>query len=334
VNTSAEPQHIDPPQTWSDERFQLALELVEKSSRLSRQIQDRFGKESISKSDSSPVTVADLSVQVVVALSLAQAFPEDRLIAEETSEQLTSDGELLVQLQTLIEPHVGRRSRDDILGCFRSLQSGLSGFSWILDPIDGTKGFLRGDQFAIALAGMRDGGLKFGLLGCPRLGVSGVEHGPGVLGVAYLGKGTWQSELGSMEWEPVTVSKCERAQDVRLLRSFEAGHTNEVQIEDFIRSQGIEAPPVRLDSQAKYLLLARGDAEAVVRCLSPKRPDYKEKIWDQAAGAIVVTEAGGYIADLKGEKLDFSTGRTLLHNTGVIAHNTALSKLDWAKLGA
>jgi len=116
------------------------------------------------------------------------------------------------------------------------------------------------------------------------------------------------------------------------LRSFEASHTNEGQLESFVEAEGIAAPPVRLDSQAKYLLLARGDAEAVVRCLSPKRPDYREKIWDQAAGAIMVTEAGGRIEDLCGKPLDFSTGPTLSRNVGVRAHNGLLDDLNWSIL--
>jgi len=40
---------------------------------------------------------------------------------------------------------------------------------WTLDPIDGTKGFLRREQYAIALAFIRDGRVELGVLGCPEL---------------------------------------------------------------------------------------------------------------------------------------------------------------------
>ena len=40
---------------------------------------------------------------------------------------------------------------------------------WTLDPIDGTKGFIRGDQYAIALALIEQGQVKVGVLGCPSL---------------------------------------------------------------------------------------------------------------------------------------------------------------------
>jgi 3'(2'), 5'-bisphosphate nucleotidase len=58
-----------------------------------------------------------------------------------------------------------------------------------------------------------------------------------------------------------------------------------------------------------------------VRLISPRRPDYREKIWDQAAGSIVITEAGGRITDLDGQPLDFSQGRTLAANRGILATN-------------
>ena len=53
----------------------------------------------------------------------------------------------------------------------------------------------------------------------------------------------------------------------------------------------------------------------------PTRPDYEEKIWDHAAGSIVITEAGGRVTDVRGVDLDFSLGRTLKDNKGVIVTN-------------
>lgn len=44
---------------------------------------------------------------------------------------------------------------------------GLSGRHWVLDPVDGTLGFVRGDQYAIALALIEDGNAVLGVLGCP-----------------------------------------------------------------------------------------------------------------------------------------------------------------------
>ena len=72
-----------------------------------------------------------------------------------------------------------------------------------------------------------------------------------------------------------------------------------------------------MDSQAKYAAVATGMADAYLRL--PTRKDYQEKIWDHAAGAFVLEQAGGKISDVFGKELDFSQGRTLKNNRGVIA---------------
>jgi 3'(2'), 5'-bisphosphate nucleotidase len=74
-----------------------------------------------------------------------------------------------------------------------------------------------------------------------------------------------------------------------------------------------------MDSQCKYAAVARGDASVYLRL--PTRSDYEEKIWDHAAGWIMVNEAGGEVTDVRGEPLDFSLGRTLRRNKGVVATN-------------
>ena len=75
--------------------------------------------------------------------------------------------------------------------------------------------------------------------------------------------------------------------------------------------------PVRLDSQAKYAVVARGEAGAYLRL--PTLAGYEEKIWDHAAGYVTITEAGGKVTDIEGKRLDFSLGRTLRDNRGVVA---------------
>jgi 3'(2'), 5'-bisphosphate nucleotidase len=74
-----------------------------------------------------------------------------------------------------------------------------------------------------------------------------------------------------------------------------------------------------MDSQAKYGIVARGDAEIYLRM--PTRADYREKIWDHAAGALIVEEAGGTVTDILGRPLDFHQGRELSGNRGVVVTN-------------
>jgi 3'(2'), 5'-bisphosphate nucleotidase len=85
---------------------------------------------------------------------------------------------------------------------------------------------------------------------------------------------------------------------------------------------GISNEPVRLDSQAKYAIVADGRADMYLRL--PTRKDYVEKIWDHAGGVLVVEEAGGRVTDVTGKPLDFTQGRGLERNRGVIVTNGKL----------
>ena len=110
----------------------------------------------------------------------------------------------------------------------------------------------------------------------------------------------------------------------RLLRSVESGHTNISKMDYLAEELVVEVEPVRMDSQAKYMLLAAGKGDLYLRFLSSKQPDYKEKIWDQAAGSLVIEESGGKITDLHGKTLDFNAGKTLANNRGILASNASL----------
>ena len=87
-------------------------------------------------------------------------------------------------------------------------------------------------------------------------------------------------------------------------------------------SLGIQREPVRLDSQAKYAVVARGEGDLYLRL--PTRADYREKIWDHAGGVLVVEEAGGRVSDIDGKPLDFTQGRELSANRGVVVTNGKL----------
>ena len=119
------------------------------------------------------------------------------------------------------------------------------------------------------------------------------------------------------------------------MRSYESGHTNVEALEALAVSLGIPKDQcVLMDSQAKYACMAAGGAELLFRLLSPAQPDYRECIWDQAAGSIVVEEAGGRVTDLRGAPLDFSQGLRLAANIGVFASNGRLHEAGLAALAA
>lgn len=144
--------------------------------------------------------------------------------------------------------------------------------------------------------------------------------------IAMRGQGCWVTPLNDPEapLDRLTVSSIESLKDARVLRSAEAGHTNVSQLDQLLAHMGVTAGPVCMDSQAKYAMLAAGQGDLLFRLLSPRQPDYREMIWDQAAGSLVVEEAGGAVSDLDGKRLDFTPGRTLARNRGVVASNAVL----------
>ena len=304
----------------------FAIESVRQASYLVRQVQSELVSVALSKSDFSPVTVGDFAAQALVGYLLGKSFPEDILVAEEDSASLCGpdQGGLLEQVTGYVGRFVNGARPDQICAWIDLGKGTPNRRFWTLDPIDGTKGYLRGDQYAIALALIEDEQVQLGVLGCPNLSDAYRPDvdGPGSVVIAARGEGTWTTSMASaLEYDPITVSERQDTTQTRLLRSFEAQHTNVQYLDRLVETLGILASPVLMDSQAKYAILASGKADAMIRLLSSERPEYREKIWDVAAGSIVVEEAGGKVTDLHGKALDFSTGRELVNNRGVLVTN-------------
>ncbi len=311
----------------------FSVEVVENTCRLARRIQDELATATIEKDDRSPVTVADFAVQAWIARRLGQSFPGEMLVGEESADLLRKPGnERLIErisgFLAEMEPDAGS---EDVLNWIDRGQGKLAQRFWVVDPIDGTKGFLRDAQYAVALALVEDGRVRLGVLGCPRLELSlqrgRVETRPsqqGCLLIAARGQGAWAKALGDGRFQKLAVSQVPDPNAAVVVRSVESGHTNVGRLEALLNFLGTRKEPLLMDSQAKYALLAAGQADLLLRLLSAGRPDYREKIWDQAAGSIVLEEAGGTITDLDGKPLDFSVGRKLVRNRGILASNGRL----------
>lgn len=308
-------------------KVRFAIDAVREAAQLVRRVQKEMVGDAISKDDKSPVTVADFAAQALIGKRLEETFPEMGFVGEESSESLqTAEGaETLKQITHFVSQAITGANSDDVCRWIDRGAGEPTTEFWTLDPVDGTKGFLRGDQYAVALAFLRDGKVRVGALGCPELaeGYRPDKGGAGSLLVARRGDGTFVRSLDDeqADWQKLKVSDSANITDARLLRSVEKAHTNTGSIGELVSTLNITADPVPMDSQAKYAVLASGHGDVNLRLISPSRPDYREKIWDQAAGSIVVEEAGGRITDLDGKPLDFSHGRTLATNRGVIATN-------------
>ncbi|MCJ7511817.1 MAG: hypothetical protein MUO23_02470 [Anaerolineales bacterium] len=301
----------------------FALQALRAGAQLAQRVQQECAVPATSKTDRSPVTVADYAVQAVVGGMLEARFPGDRLVAEEDSQALRAAPSVMSsQVREYVRQWMPGAMADEIWRWIDLGRGSAEHAYWVLDPVDGTKGFLRNDHYVVALARIVGSQVVLGGLGCPRLTNPGAPaDGLGSVVLAVRGEGSWITGLDAGGWQRLQVSAEKRPEKARLLRSFEAGHTDESMLDELARRLGCETPPVRMDSQAKYARLAQGEGELLFRLLSPARPDYREKVWDQAAGSIVVEEAGGQVSDLRGEPLDFGRGRELTANIGVLASN-------------
>jgi 3'(2'), 5'-bisphosphate nucleotidase len=312
--------------------LEIATAAVRQAARVCRTVQANLVTAATAeKKDKSPVTVADYASQAVVCMALHEAFPLDPIVGEEAADELrgTSDAakalldKVTASVRAVSEREIAETQVLDAIdrGGFAP-EPGKPGRYWALDPIDGTKGFLRGEQYAVALALVVDGQVVAGVLGCPNLPArDGGE--PGLLMRAVRGRGT--SVLGLDESDVAKVVQVDGVRETRGARfceSVESGHSDQDSSARIAAVLGITAEPHRIDSQCKYAAVARGDASIYLRL--PTRKDYQEKIWDHAAGVIVVEEAGGRVTDVRGAALDFWQGRTLAKNAGVICTSGAI----------
>jgi 3'(2'), 5'-bisphosphate nucleotidase len=191
--------------------------------------------------------------------------------------------------------------------------------------------------------------VQVGIVGCPRLSlttapapaaapadsperavVAAVEDdAQGGVAIAVRDRGAWWMSLTGGRLTRLSASTESDPAAARALHSRESRHSDSDELHRILRKLGSHTPPISMDGQAKQILLAAGAAELLMRI--PTVPDYHEAIWDQAAGSLLVEEAGGRVTDLEGRPLDFTTGRRLVRNTGLLASNRLLHE---AVLGA
>lgn len=315
---------------------QVALELIPQAMRIGRAVQSAIALEKWDKKDRSPVTVADLAIQAVISAGLTRAFPSIPLMGEESAAELRTP-----EMQPLVAQVVEQvctatqtsASAEDVLAAIDRGHEAIDTGSryWVLDPVDGTKGFLRREQYAIALALMEAGRPVFAALACPNLSTSAVAlAAPGQpLGHVYSairGQGTLEypvldgESLGSSR--EVHAASPHSPAASRWVERVESSDRNKDVSSQIAEAAGVTEAPLRLDSQAKYAVVARGEAALYLR--HTLDPAYREMVWDHAAGVLVIEEAGGRVTDLGGRPLDFTWGRRLEKNRGIVATSANL----------
>ncbi|OAY26116.1 PAP-specific phosphatase HAL2-like [Manihot esculenta] len=371
------------PEKYSKE-MEVAVRAVQMACSLCQKIQDSVISKATSqvqaKDDNSPVTVADWSVQATVSWILSESLGNTNvsILAEEDVQTLSKadkSGLLEAVVQNVNEclseaPRFGLKAPQMFLTTAEVLEAishcnstgGPTGRFWALDPVDGTLGFVRGDQYAVALALIEDGEVVLGVLGCPNYPMrkewlnyhhryhriiskltppTSESWDKGCVIYAKKGSGeAWMQPLirgqKKLVWpnsaRPVQVSSidnpalatfCEPVEKANSSHSFTAGLAHSV---------GLRTQPLRVYSMVKYAAIARGDAEIFMKFA---RAGYKEKIWDHAAGVVIIEEAGGVVTDAGGRPLDFSKGmylegldRGIIACAGAKLHDKIIKAVD------
>ncbi|MCY3683177.1 MAG: 3'(2'),5'-bisphosphate nucleotidase [Gemmatimonadetes bacterium] len=299
-----------------DREREVAVEAVREAARLCVDVRKSLVG-AMEKEDRSPVTVADFGSQALVCRRLKSVFPEDPIVAEEDASVLRG-GEQTAMQKTVCEFVRAYAQADEGTICdwIDAGNGDVAERFWTLDPIDGTKGFLRGDQYAVALALIDCGEVKVAALACPALPVDmeDMEGDCGVLFVAARGEGSRAMPLAGGDVADVRIDE----PAWRFAESVESSHSDHDAHKAVARAVGIESSSLRMDSQVKYGAVARGDAALYLRLPSPEYPGYRENIWDHAAGALIVEEAGGEVSDMFGRPLDFVSAAQMEDNRGVV----------------
>lgn len=228
------------------------------------------------KADGSPVTVADHAAERLIEKRLNEAVPDILVIGEENFSSIQED-----------------------------LDFSQHEYFWLVDPIDGTKAFVRGDDdFTVNIALIHNGEPVIGVIYAPAVGelyMGCIEENGAVKSWRYF-------EDSETEKDMRTRSMPQKGLDVMS----SAYKTGSVQAQDDLL-QGLKVSRiVRRSSSLKICMIANGKAD-----LYPRFGPTCE--WDTAAGHAILRAAGGDIRTLEGDSLTYGVGREALLNPYFIA---------------
>ena len=239
-------------------RYDLAVEAARKAGDLARTYYETtFAVEN--KSDNTPVTVADREGEALIRAMVAAAFPGDGFLGEEYGDQ-----------------------------------PGTTGFRWVIDPIDGTKSFVRHVPIWATLLGLEYKGEQIG----------GVAYIP-VFGMTYRalrGGGAFVNE------RPIRVSNLDRLADSLLCYSSVGWFSRVGREKTFLELAGRTARQRGYGDFYGFVLVAEGAADLML--------EHGVNPWDVAATKAIIEEAGGSFTDWD--------GTPTIHRPDVLATNGKL----------
>lgn len=330
-----------------EKELELALRAVHRASLATKKVQQSTADKGVSdKSDDTPVTIADFAAQALLIGAVHRAFPDDVFIAEESSDILRASPDLRQRVWDLVLS-VGHLNglpvpadQDEMLdlidlGSKDAKDPRGAGRVWILDPVDGTKTFMKGQQYAVCLCMLEKGAQKVAALGCPNLLYDPDTplvtedivdtDGDGIIVAAVAGQGTFFTPLHSFaDTAARRTAKLDTLPpypgSLRFIDSEESSHVSKRHHEYLYRTAFPEAshhiggtvgdslwPEDVWAMQMKYVAVALNAADATFRI--PGDPKFYASVWDHAGGQLILEEAGGVVTDSAGNRFDFSKGQ-------------------------
>lgn len=316
----------------------------------------------ISKKDSTPVTVADLAIQALLISTLSNAFPTDQFLGEESAEALRQDDELRNLVWEMVSSANGFQSAgntDAVLVKPSSAEEmmelidrgglgvgGPEGRVWIMDPIDGTATFIKGGQYAVALALVEDGNEVLGVVGCPNIlkdttqieSMLADDDGHGFLLSAVCGDGGVQLQplasgdlpagqfIPSRQWKAEHEQSSIQLTDLNLVDSTLGQDYHLTRCKKLADELGCARFPGTdvWSTQLRLITIALGTRNNTqIRMPPAKLPggaeDPENDVWDYAGAHLILKESGAAVSDLDGKDIDFGAGRKLANNWGLVA---------------
>ncbi|MBI5667760.1 MAG: 3'(2'),5'-bisphosphate nucleotidase [Chloroflexi bacterium] len=311
--------------------LQPIFQAVRQAADLCRTVQEMhlIGGEKVGKE---PVTIADYGSQALICRAISRHFPADGVIAEEQGGQfieLVSDSEKAEITRLLSDILDERVTPADIVRWLDHGQGQEAERIWVIDPIDGTRGFVALRNYAIGVALMVNRQPVSAVIAAPgyptpdRQGA--LFHAQG--GVAYM------QPLAGGVVKRIHASERTEPDSLRILESVEKSHASHERAERVRRAAGFTGAALeRLDSMEKYARIAAGDADLYLR-LPRQFSNRPFMIWDHAPGTVLVQAAGGMVTDVDGSPLNWSQGWALV-NRGIIVSNGRIHERVLAAVAA
>jgi 3'(2'), 5'-bisphosphate nucleotidase len=324
------------------QRERLIAELAaQRATILTKAVQSLIDIDELSKLDGTPVSLADFGAQALIVAAIHKNFPDDKIVGEENADSLRDNPAMMRRVWDLISTtHLEDEKSESRLGRPESMEDmcdiiDLAGRSdgtnlgrvWTIDPVDGTKTFLAGTQYAVVIALLIDGVDQLGVIACPKINVGATrisdhdaENGPGCIVSAVRGHGAHIRQISAGALLPETrieknIANSRLGKDV----TFVGNSLNDIKPFPFWNEITTKLGATRnivsvYSSQLQYVTLALGFANCRIRWTISE-----QGVWDHAGGRLLFEECGGKVTDLHGNTLDMAVGRNLSGNTGLIA---------------